>query len=68
MGWNFLYASVRLLLAYVTTFSNLPSFCDNIAPTPLGDQFTSNQNVLLKSGHVSTGASTSAAFNAWYAC
>jgi len=67
MGWNFLYASIRLLLAYATTFSNLPYFCDNITPTPLGNQSTSSQNVLLKSGRVSTGASSNAAFNAWYA-
>jgi len=58
----------QALVAYVMTLSNFPSFCDSMAPTPLGDQSTSSQKVYLKSGRVSTGASTSVAFNAWYAC
>jgi hypothetical protein len=37
MGWNFLCAIVKLLSAYATTFSSLPSFCDKMVPTPFGD-------------------------------
>jgi hypothetical protein len=68
MGWNFLCAIIRLLLAYAINFSSLPSFCDKMAPTSFGDQSTSSQNYFLKSGHTSAGALTNAPFRTSNAC